>query len=291
MRGIGEATAAITIVNALPTGIGAAVGIGLRARAEVDIGEPGSPSAAEPTFRPTSSATPLVRTALAHAIAKFAPDGVAPTAVTIRSDIPFAAGLKSSSAVASAIVAAVANAAGRRLTPAEIAQASAEIGRAARVSATGAFDDAMAGLVPGVVVTDNREDRLLQTFPVGRGLAVALWIPPGTHPNAPTARTRFPGESARTRAPVEAARAGRLWEAIELNSEIVEEAMGYPYGELRRELRARGALGSGTSGLGPAFASVAPREDVPALVARMAKSPGRTFPVDFSLFEDLEART
>jgi shikimate kinase len=282
MHGIGQATAAITIVNALPTGIGAAVGINLRTRVEVTLSASSGASRAEPTFRPASSATPLVVSSLAHATERFAPEGWDAAVVSVQSEIPFAAGLKSSSAVSSAIVLAVARASGVSLPPAEVARASAEIGRATRVSATGAFDDALAGLVDGVVVTDNHRDQLIRSFPLDPDLSVALWVPPGTHPNATAARPRFPGDSPRTRAPVEAAQDGRLWEAMELNSEIVEEAMGYPYGDVRRRLRTLGALGSGTSGLGPAFAAVAPRALVPELIAEFTLSPGRTFPVDFS---------
>jgi len=282
VHGVGEATAAITIVNALPTGIGAAVGIGLRTRVEVTLVRSGSGRRSEPTVRPADSSTPLVLVALATSVGRLAPDGVAAAGLTVRTDIPSGVGLKSSSAVTSAIVLAVANAVGRTLSPTDIARSSAEIGRATGVSATGAFDDALAGLVGGVVLTDNRQDRLLHAFGVDPGLAVALWIPPGTHPPAPDARTRFTPEPPRARAAVEAARAERPWEAMELNSALVEEAMGYSYRGLRERLRGRGAVGSGASGLGPAFAAVGPRERIGELLAELPASPGRRCSVDFS---------
>lgn len=282
MRGVGEATAAITIVNALPTGIGAAVGIELRAHVEVDLrrtaGSPTSPV----EIRPPAAATPLVRSALEFAVERYAAHGFAPVDLTVRSDIPPGAGLKSSSAVSSAIVLAVANATGRTLTPTTVAAASAEIGRATGVSATGAFDDALAGLVAGAVMTDNRADRLLRAFPLPIGLAVALWVPGGTHPPAPETRRRFPTDTPETRAIAQAADAGRLWEAMELNSDLVDAAMGYTYRPTRERLRTAGAIACGTSGLGPALAAVGPRERIPALLAELAREPGRSFSVEFS---------
>jgi shikimate kinase len=282
MRGVGEANAAITIVNALPTGIGAAAGIALRARAEVRLEEARSGLRSEPKFRPESAGTPLVREAVRSAVGRLAGKGLVCEELEIRSEVPPSIGLKSSSAVASAVVLAVAGAVGRELSPREVAAASAEIGRAAGVSATGAYDDALAGLVGEAVVTDNRGDRLLESFPIDPSLAVALWIPPGTHASAPSSRSRFPGESTRTRAPADAARAGRLWEAMELNSDLVETAMGYSYGDVRRRLRGRGALASGTSGLGPALAAVAPRPVLPALLEELSGRPGTCRSVEFA---------
>lgn len=282
MRGVGEATAAITLVNALPTGVGAAVGIELRAHAEVSLRRATSGEATSVIVRPDAAGTPLVRTALAAAIERFAPAGHVPDELLVRSDIPQATGLKSSSAVASAIVLAVAHAAGRALEAEAVAAASAQIARSAGVSATGAFDDALAGLVAGAVVTDNRTDRLLCRHSVDPGLSVALWIPPGGHPPSPAVRDRFATDPPTARAPVEAATDGRLWEAMELNADLVEAAMGYPYAELRRRLRQAGAIACGTSGLGPALAAVGARERIPGLLGELSGAPGRSFSVEFS---------
>ena len=78
--------------------------------------------------------------------------------IEIVSDIPVAMGLKSSSAVSSAGLLAVARASGATRPPLEIAKLSAQVSRETGVSATGAFDDALAGLASGVVVTNNYTD-------------------------------------------------------------------------------------------------------------------------------------
>jgi shikimate kinase len=288
MRGVGEATAAITFVNAIPTGIGAAAGISLRARAEVELGRRRENSDLRPTVRPASSATPLVYAAIAEGVRRYASEDLVPVALSVSSEIPMSAGLKSSSAVASAVLLSVANAVGRRPSAEEVARVNAELGRSIGVSATGAFDDALAGLTGDVVLTDNRADRLVDRYPLDPRLGVVLWIPPGTHEAVPSALARFRSGPSEALAPVRAARAGRLWEAMELNSGLVEEAMEYPYRDLRRVLHDAGALGSGASGLGPAFAAVAPRERIPGLLNCLRGKPGVVRSVDFSPSRDQE---
>ncbi|HTP53919.1 MAG TPA: shikimate kinase [Thermoplasmata archaeon] len=280
MRGVGEATAAISVVNALPTGIGAAAGIALRTRVEVEL-EAGGQRSTPLRVTPESSGTPLVRAAVAEGVRRFLPEDLTPVRVEVSSEIPPATGLKSSSAVTSAVLLAVANAVSRRPTAEEIARITAELGRETGVSATGAFDDALAGLSGDLILTDNSEDALLARFPIDRGLSVALWIPPGTHPAAPGSRLRFRSSPAESHAPVAAARAGRLWDAMELNSGLVEEAMDYPYRDLRRAMREAGAVASGVSGLGPSFAAVAPRGRIPSLLDLLGRRPGTVRSVDF----------
>ncbi|MFY9717486.1 MAG: shikimate kinase [Thermoplasmata archaeon] len=282
MRGVGEATAAITIVNALPTGVGAAAGIELRTRASVELGLRREGSDSLPKIRPEGSATPLVYAAVAEGMRTFAPGEFVPVEIWVSSDIPSSAGLKSSSAVVSAILLAIANAVGRRPFPEEVARKNAALGRSTGVSATGAFDDALAGLTGDAVLTDNRADRLIERFPLDPRLGVVLWIPPGSHAPAPSALERFRAGPAEALAPVRAARAGRLWEAMELNSGLVEEAMEYSYRDLRRTMQEAGAVASGVSGLGPVFAAVAPRDRVPGLLVRLRGRAGLVRSVDFS---------
>jgi len=282
MRGVGQATAAVTIVNALPTGTGAAAGILLPAHAELLLEAPAAGPGEGPRVVPPESDTPVVRASYVAAMRRLAPHEGRHGVLTIRSEIPVAVGLKSSSAVASAVALAVARATGTELTGFGAAAISAEAGRAAGVSATGAFDDALAGAVGGAVVTDNVHDRLLLRRAIDPGLEVALWVPPGTHPPARDVRERFAAVGDRARGPVDAALAGDLWTALELNSEIVEQVLGYPYRELRLRLRTLGAVASGATGLGPAFAAVAPRAHIGPISAELARRPGRSFVVPFA---------
>ncbi len=273
MRGVGEATAAITVVNALSTGIGCAIGIELAARASAVISRQAH-GGFEPEIRPVESQTRLVRATLSAAIGRFLPSCDVRVEIEIVSDIPVAMGLKSSSAVSSAVLLAVARASGTTRPPLEIAKLSAQVSRETGVSATGAFDDALAGLASGVVVTNNYTDELLRSGPVEPGLGVALWMPPGAHPPSPGVRARFPADDPLAAQAAEAALRGEWWSAMELNSELVERAMGYPYATLRETMRRAGATASGTTGLGPAFAVVAPQERLEAILSALPQTSG-----------------
>jgi shikimate kinase len=257
MDGVGRAAGAITIVNALATGVGCALGIDLRAEARVRI-QPRSPGAPSEIAVVTGSRTPLVEVATHHALTRYAPSGAWSVELEIHCDIPVACGLKSSSAVASAVIQAVAQAFGSTPSSLEVALLSADASRSAGVSATGALDDALAGLSDGFVVTDNYLGKLLRTGPARPEWKVALFVPPATHAPSPLWIEKFQSHAKEARGAVEAALNGEWWTAMARNSELVERTMSYAYTPLRERVLRAGALGAGVTGLGPAFAAVGP---------------------------------
>lgn len=277
MRGVGSASGAISVVNALPLGVGAAVGIAWPA---IATARPSAAGRRRDIVRPTRARTPLVRAAVVAARDSFAgPEGT-PLAVSVRTSIPPARGLKSSSAVASAVALATARAFRREPRTAAIARLVARVSRAVGVSATGAYDDALAGLVPGVVVTDNRADVELRRFPIDPGCGVVLWIPARRHPPSPAVRRRFRQDHALAQRAVDLA-LDRDWaRAMTANSQLVERAMGYRYERLRATLTGAGAVAAGVSGLGPTLAAVAPVGRLPHLLRALPR-PGRRRVVRF----------
>lgn len=287
MNGRARTTAAVTITNALTTGVGCAVGIELHVAASVSIseGRSGDPATWEV---PPASRSPVVEEALRTGLAQYYPRVGVAARVDLRSDIPVARGLKSSSAVSTALLLAIARSAGRTPTAIELGRLSARVGRDAGVSATGALDDALAGLDPGLVVTDNTRGEVLRRFPFAPGLGVALYIPNHTHPPSPNLRSAFAAERAAGETSALAATHGDWSTAMRLNTQLVERTMGYSYGELRDRLRSRGAIASGVSGLGPALAAIAPTERLDALVQEMPTGGARTLVVPFSHESALE---
>jgi len=280
MRGVGRASAAITIVNALPTGVGCALGIGLYANAEVTLRE-GTTRAPNELRIPAECRTPLVEAALRAALEHYGlPHGIE-AELSLRSEIPPSRGLKSSSAVTSAVAEAVARAAGRSPEPLETALLSAEVSKAVGVSATGALDDALAGLSGGFVVTDNRHGTVLRTGSADPDWGVALLVPRGTHRPSPEWRKEFEAHAEEGQGAVEAALSRDWWGAMTQNTELVERTMHYEYSGVREDLRRHGALGSGVSGLGPALAAVATHRQIPDLMNVLPDALGekRTVPL------------
>jgi shikimate kinase len=286
MRGVGRASAAITIVNALPTGVGCALGIGLYATAEVTL-RPQASDRSNTVRIPESSRTPLVESALRGALGHYGMARGIEADLSLRSEIPPSRGLKSSSAVASAIALAVARASGKSPDPLETALLSADVSRVAGVSATGALDDALAGLSGDFVVTDNSRGKVLRTGPADPDWEVALLVPRGTHRPSPKWKKEFEAHAKEGRAAVEAALARDWWQAMALNTELVERTMHYEYASVREGLQRRGALGSGVSGLGPALVAVAPRREIRGLLEALPAALGerRSVPLSAAALE------
>lgn len=279
MRGIGRAHGAVTIVNALPTNVGCAVGVSLPVEAELELRR--TPPSTTPTFEITSgSDTPLSRASLLAGLRRFADGADYSVSLKVRSRIPPARGLKSSSAVSGAILRAVGDALGASAAAAEIAALSADLTQEIRLSATGAFDDALAALVPEIVVTDNRARALMRSERPDPSWKVALWIPHQAHTPSVDWAGAFVRESGSGRAAVDAALKGDYLQALARNTELVEQVMGYDYRGLREELRRQGALGSGVSGMGPTLAAFVPEARRSSVVRAMPNGPNEVLAVE-----------
>ncbi len=273
MIGVARSTAAVTVVNALPTGVGCALGIDLSVRARVVLRQ--EPAGREPTVKMSRAAgTPVVRESLRLAIDRYAPGGPWSARLDLTSEIPPSRGLKSSSAVATAVALATARAAGKEPPAFEIAQLAAGAGRTAGVSVTGALDDAFASLRPGFCVTNNRTDELLRTATVLPDWRVALLIPRRRHRPSPEWKSAFEERAVEGRRAADAALAGDWWTAMTENTELVERTMGYDYRSLRETLKASGAIASGVSGLGPTLAAIALKEVGRSVLAAMPRQLG-----------------
>ncbi|HTS32343.1 MAG TPA: shikimate kinase [Thermoplasmata archaeon] len=266
MRGLGRSSAAISVVNALATGIGCAVGVRLYAAASLDLEPAATPGL---VVEPAESGTPLVRASVERALGAAAPGKAFSARLHLDSEIPVAKGLKSSSAVSTAVIRAVDRALGTESTDLDVAALAARVGREVGVSATGALDDALASLVPGFVVTNNREDRLLLRAPVDPEWTAVVHVPPGTHPPSAAVRERFHPWGREGSAAAEAALRGEWADAMHRNTSLVERVMGYKYAGLRHLLAGAGAVASGVSGMGPALVALAPRHRAAGVLAAM----------------------
>jgi shikimate kinase len=280
MIGIGRSFGAITVTNALPTGVGCAVGVSLavEARVAVTAGIGDRPAMLR---LPEDARTPLVEQAVRTGLATYFPEGARLAALELRSEVPIARGLKSSSAVSTAILVAVARAADRRPSDLEIGRLSAQTARESGVSATGALDDALAGLDTGFVVTDNHRGVVLRRGPVDPAWGALLYVPRRPHPPAPLLREAFSREIEAGELAARAAVAGDWARAMALNSEVVERAMGYDYGRLRQRLIEKGAFASGVSGLGPALGTIAPLGRLADLRSELPEDDADRFEVSF----------
>lgn len=258
MTGQGHAGGAGTLVNAFATGNGATFGLGYHVTARV---------ASSRAFRvwsngrrlPEAEARLAVESARAIQQKLAAPE---PLDIHVESDIPPRRGLKSSSAVSVAVVQAVAQHAGRRAPDAQLLDAAADAGLRSRTSLTGAYDDASACLLGGVVLTDNRARRIRRRARLPRGLVALVRVPRKTLATGSLRRATF-----RPIGPV-IARAwqlafdGHYREAMLLNTLAYAPLLGHTPTFSMRAI-ARGAYAAGLSGKGPAEIALVESEEVP----------------------------
>ena len=93
------------------------------------------------------------------------------------SDIPTGYGLKSSSAISSAVVLACSKAFGRQMNDEEVLRLGAKVSIEAKVSITGAYDDACACYFGGFNVTDNSKMQLIQREIATKDLQAVIFLP------------------------------------------------------------------------------------------------------------------
>lgn len=261
IEGTGRAHGAVTVVNAIPTHEGAAVGIDLWTHASVELDE--ASGAVQLDVEGEEDVDPSLAEACLDVVADAHGTALSGTVHT-RSEIPIARGLKSSSVAANAIVLAALDALDAPADADQVLGLSLAAARQAGVTITGALDDAAASLLGGLVRTDNEKDLVRYREPLNRDHAVLLLVPASKRYTADTG-------SLDDATPV-AERClsllddGAWQEACTLNGLGIAAATGQGLDPAYRALAA-GALAAGTTGTGPATAAIVP-EDARTLVRR-----------------------
>ena len=242
---------AVTIVNAIATGKGAAFGIDLWTKARVKLTDDG---AIETRILNDDKESTLLAERCVRAVFGYFGASKLGAKVETNSNIPIARGLKSSSVAGNAVVLATLAALQKRLKPSDILNLVVDASLQAKVSVTGAFDDAAASLYGNVVVTDNMARRVLRTFPV-EDHHVLLLVPPEKAYTANADLRRIKTVAKQVEIAHEQALAGKYWNAMTLNGLIYSHVLRLPADVIVESLGA-GALAAGISGKGPAYAFV-----------------------------------
>jgi shikimate kinase len=159
LEGHACASGAGTIINAIATWKGAAFGIDLKTFVKVELSESETGISGSIEEIPEGDAR-LIERCVELVLEKFGLEFGG--TVRTRSEIPLAGGLKSSSAAANASVLATLRAIGETLPPLEIVKLGVRAAKEVGVTVTGAFDDACASFLGGIVITDNRNMELVR---------------------------------------------------------------------------------------------------------------------------------
>jgi len=251
---------AATIVNAIATGKGAAVGVDLWTRARVQLtnkqGVIESNIVSDPTEDPV-----LIEKTVGKVFEYFNLGGKLGAKVETWSNIPIARGLKSSSVAGNAIALATMAALDRSLDDLTILNLGVDAAVEAKVTITGAFDDACASYFGGVVVTDNLKRRIVKRFEIAEDLAVLFYVPAKKVYTSGSDVQRMKMAASLVRIAYEETVKGNYWSALTLNGLIYSSALGYDPSIAVDALMA-GALAAGLSGTGPAVTAIVSEEKI-----------------------------
>jgi len=282
MEGRATALGAGTVLNALATGTGSAFGLDVETRATVTLDSAATAVTGAIAEDPDGD-TALIERCVARATDRWG-DGEGGS-VRTESDVPLAAGLKSSSAAANAAVLATCDALGLvvgddatadrvDVTRLEACRLGVSAARETGVTVTGAFDDATASMLGGVTVTDNDTDELCRRDSVDWD--VLVWTPPERAYSADADVARCAAIAPMADLVADLATTGRYTDAMTVNGLAFSAALGFDTDPAVDAMA--NASGVSLSGTGPSVVAVAARDDpdadLDAVAAQWDDRPG-----------------
>ena len=271
MRGRAAALGAGTVLNALSTGVGSAFAIDVETTATVELDDSGSVTG---TIAGEGDAdTGLIERCVELAISTYGDGQASGGTVNTESDVPMAAGLKSSSAAANATVLATADALGADPDPLAACRLGVRAARETGVTVTGAFDDASASMLGGVTVTNNEDDELLARDEVAWD--VLVWTPDERAYSADADVERCANVAPMADLVADLAVEGRYAEAMTVNGLAFSAALGFS-AEPAVEAMPHVA-GVSLSGTGPSVVAVGDSEGLDRVSDLWSERSGRTW--------------
>ncbi|AEA47926.1 shikimate kinase [Archaeoglobus veneficus] len=248
MKASARAYAAGTVINALATGIGSAFGIELETRVSVSFEEDLKHSVLY--LNGVEIDASVVEKALRH---------FGKAVVEVESEIPRRSGLGSSSAFMNALITAAFKAFNQELDAYKILTANARTSLECGISYTGAFDDASASLLGGLVISNNTRMKLIRWEKISGD--VLILIPPWNRGEISLERIRSDvtliGQAIRE------AIDGKYCRAMLSNSTHYCSAIGYPTEPVEEAIKL--GVCAGLSGNGPTYVAFGSSEDIDEL--------------------------
>jgi shikimate kinase len=263
---------AATIVNAIALGKGAAFGVDLWTKAEVRLTDEPNVIKGEITSDPAES-TVLIERTVSRVFQHFSVEKRFGAEVKTWSNIPAARGLKSSSAAANAVALATVSALGKTLDDVEVVKLGVDAAFDAKVTVTGAFDDACASYFGGAVVTDNLKRKLLKRVTLPDDLAVLFHVPSKKAYTGDSDVNRLKIVKPLVKIAYNEALKGNFWSALSLNGIIYSSALGYD-ASVALDALAAGALAVGLCGKGPAVTAVVSSDKIDSVRTAMQHHEG-----------------
>ncbi len=257
---------AISIVNAIATGKGSALGVSLKVTAEVELQKGHGLR-----FITGRNGDKLIKNIIQKTIPKQIIESNM-IIIKVDSEIPIGYGLKSSSAVSNAVALACSHIEMEEDTnDYEILEVAASSSLEAKVSLTGAYDDATACYFGGFTVTDNYSRLLIRKERAPDNLYAIILLPSNT--------SRGDVRKLRNLSDIfidafRFAESGQYWKAMKLNGVLASAALSSSYIPVMAAME-HGALSASISGNGPSIAAVGYEDAVEPIVDALSKFEGK----------------
>lgn len=250
LRSVAVVHGAISIVNAVATGFGSALGISLKVKVEM-VAEKGSGIIFE-----SGNSNKMINRIIEDVLSpKFTAEYL--LKIRINSEIPLGVGLKSSSAVSSAVALACKGLISDNVQDQYVLDSAVDASLFARTTITGAYDDSTACYYGGFVVTDNYNRKILRQDDCPDDVAVIIYVPKNCQ-RGDLSKLKLLSELYNDA--FNLAYSGNYWKAMILNGILNSSVLLGDYLPARLALE-NGALAAGMSGNGPSTAAVARKED------------------------------
>jgi shikimate kinase len=262
-----EVHGAVSIVNAIATGKGSALGISLKVTAEVEFQK----GRGMRVITGRNGDDELIKNIIQKTIPK---QIIESNMITIKvdSEIPIGYGLKSSSAVSNAVALACSQIEKEDdVNDYAILEVAVRSSLEAKVSLTGAYDDATACYFGGFTVTDNYSRRLFRRERAPENLYAIILLPSNT------SRGDVRKLSNLSDIFIDAfrfAESGQYWKAMKLNGVLASAALSSSYIPVMVAME-HGALSASISGNGPSIAAVGYEDAVEPIVDALSKFEGK----------------
>ena len=243
---------AISIVNAIATGKGATLGISKNVSVEIETSH-GEGITVEIGKKQMKSRL------INRVIGKIVPKNTLSKTklrILVDSEIPTGYGLKSSSAISTAVAMGCAKLFKPDMSDFEILRAGVDASIETKVSLTGAYDDACACYFGGFIVTDNYKRKIIHSKKCQNNISAIIFIP--------KSRKRGNVKKLKILSDVfeqawNLAKKSDYWNAMILNG-FATSAILNSNPKIISKLIENGALGASISGNGPSIAAIAKNE-------------------------------
>jgi len=248
---------AVSLVNAIANQKGATLGIALKVEVTIET-SPGKGISIQSENKSLSSR--LINKTVEKIVSKKDLEQNK-ISITLDSEIPTGYGLKSSSAISSAIALACAKIFNPKLTDQQILLAGVDASIESKVSITGAYDDACSCYYGGFNVTDNAKKERIRFEKGPTNLIVVIFIP----------RNRKRGNLKKLKMfssifenAWELSRKANYWDAMIINGLATASILNSDP-KIITDLIEKGALGASVSGNGPSIAAITKKENEAAI--------------------------